>query len=90
MNLDDNGTVTEFTDDYTDAVSPLVRTVAYFTAAIGAVTIALIVGVIALWLPEYAEKAMATGGLVTTFLAGVAGVLGVIYRPTQYPTISAQ
>lgn len=85
MNLDDDGSaVTEFTDDYTEGVPPRVRTVAYFTAAIGAVLVALVVGLIALWLPEYAQKAAATGGLVTTFLAGVAGVLGVIYRPTRY------
>ena len=70
--------------DYTEAVPARVRTIAYFSAGIGAVTVALVVGVIALWLPGEAQRAMATGGLVTTFLAGVAGTLGVMYRPTQY------
>lgn len=68
--------------EFKPAVPPRVRTVAYFAAALGGLVVALAVGVIALWQPEYAWKALATGGLVNTFLGGVAGVFGVMYRPT--------
>lgn len=69
--------------DYTDKVPERVRTIAYFTAAIGAVLTAFAVGIVTLWVPDIQEQVVATGALVTTLLSGLAGALGVAYRPTR-------
>ncbi len=68
----------------TDAVPPIVRTVAYFVLlALGAVVL-LATGLATIWLDgEVAGRVVASGGVVSSVFAVIGGGLGVAYRPTR-------
>lgn len=71
-------------NDYTPAVPPVVRSVAYWLNLFVGAVVLLSVGLAPIWLgDEVATKVVASGAVVTAAVGFVAGALGVAYRPTK-------
>lgn len=73
--------------NFTPTISDKTRTIAYFVAGIGIPTVGFVAGVAALWFPDAASSIATTALLADTFIGTVAGVFGIVNRPTKYKVI---
>lgn len=62
-------------------IPPKVRDAVYIGGLIVSGLVALVVGIVGIWLPELQEQVSQTGVVVAAFVALIVSGLGTAYRP---------